>query len=68
MKKLFIILLVILAFSGCETVIEEKERIKTICLNGVTYYFYRTGYKGALAIKLDKNSKIVPCKNEKEVE
>jgi len=68
MKKLFIILLVILAFSGCETIQEEKQRFKIICLDGVSYYFYRTGYRGALSVKLDKNSKIVPCENEKEVE
>lgn len=43
------------------TTVRGADSIQELCLNGVTYYFYHRGYKGSLAPKFDKNSKVVLC-------
>lgn len=71
MKKhitLLIIGLLLCLLGGCSTGDEsltKKEDFKTVCLDGVTYYCFKesAGYSGYgyMSVKLDKNSKIVPC-------
>lgn len=31
------------------------------CIDGVTYLVKTTGYTGHLSVKLDRNSKVIPC-------
>ena len=65
---LIIGLLLLFALSGCSSgdkAHTSKEDMKTVCLDGVTYYLfsertYSAGYS-YMSVKLDKESKIVPC-------
>lgn len=67
MKKYIVMLLmVMLMFTmGCVTTSIEPNKFKTICLDGVTYYILKEidGNReyGYMSVKLDTNSKIVPC-------
>ncbi len=68
MKKILAILVLATALVICNTeneAMSSKENMKTVCLDGVTYYKFsefivhkRFSY---MSIKLDKESKIVPC-------
>lgn len=65
---LLIIGILLFALSGCSTgnrAATKKKDMKTVCLDGVTYYLFKetTGYSGFgfMSVKLDKDSKIVPC-------
>lgn len=65
---LLIIGVLLFALSGCSTgnkAATKKKNMKTVCLDGVTYYLFseRAGYSGYgfMSVKLDKDSKIVPC-------
>lgn len=73
MKKnicLLIISVLLFALSGCSTgnnAATKKKDMKTVCLDGVTYYLFseydtNSGY-GYMSVKLDKDSKVVPCKD-----
>lgn len=70
MKKYIVMLLVtiMLMFTiGCmsEKMNTEKFKMNTMCIDGVTYiYFKEVGYSmawGYMSVKLDTNSKVVPC-------
>lgn len=65
---LLIIGLLLFALSGCSTgnnAATKKKDMKTVCLDGVTYYLFSerlgNGGYGYMSVKLDKYSKIVPC-------
>lgn len=65
---LVITCLLLFALCGCSTgdrASTKKKDIKTVCLDGITYYLFKEsrGYNGYgyMSIKLDKDSKIVPC-------
>lgn len=62
------LLTAVLAVSGCSTgdnAATTKENMRTVCLDGVTYYLFkeRAGYAGwgYMSVKLDRNSKVVLC-------
>ena len=65
---LLIIGILLFALSGCSTgdrAATKKKDMKTVCLDGVTYYLfsertYSAGY-GYMSVKFDRESKIVPC-------
>ena len=68
MKRILTILVLATALVSCSTgkeAMTSKENMKTICLDGVTYYLYsEIGYSrgfGYMSIKLDRESKIIPC-------
>ena len=68
MKRILTILVLATALVSCSTgkeAMTSKENMKTICLDGVTYYlFSEIGYSrgfGYMSVKLDRESKIVPC-------
>ena len=68
MKKILAIFVLSIVLVGCSSgdkARTSKEDMKTVCLDGVTYYLFseRThsaGY-GYMSVKFDKESKIVPC-------
>ena len=68
MKKILTILVLAIALVGCSTgdkASTKKKDMKTVCLDGVTYYLfsertYSAGY-GYMSVKFDRESKIVPC-------
>ena len=68
MKKILAIFVISIVLAGCSTgdkASTSKEDMKTVCLDGVTYYLFREsnyseGY-GFMSVKLDRESKIVPC-------
>lgn len=68
MKKILTILVLAITLVGCSSgdkARTSKEDMKTVCLDGVTYYLFREsnyseGY-GFMSVKLDRESKIVPC-------
>ena len=66
--RLLIVGVLLFSLSGCSTgdrAATKKKDMKTVCLDGVTYYLFseRTHSAGYsyMSIKLDKESKIVPC-------
>ena len=66
---LLVVGLLLFALCGCSTgdkPMTEKKEFQTVCLDGVTYYLFResAGYSGYgyMSVKLDKDSKIIPCK------
>jgi len=74
MKKISLLILSLVLFTlvGCKdddfhTPGIQKENFKTVCLDGVTYYMFCDGQGyvgyGYMSVKLDRNSKIVPCSN-----
>ena len=68
MKRILTILVLATALVSCSTGKEAtttKKEMKTVCLDGVTYYLFREstyseGY-GFMSVKFDRESKIVPC-------
>jgi major membrane immunogen (membrane-anchored lipoprotein) len=68
MKKILTILVLSIVLVGCSSgdkARTSKEGMKTVCLDGVTYYLFREstyseGY-GFMSVKFDRESKIVPC-------
>ena len=65
---LLIVGLLLFALCGCSTgdKTETKKRdMQTVCLDGVTYYLFSeaSGHRGYgyMSVKLDKDSKVVPC-------
>ena len=68
MKRILAVLVLAIALVSCSTEnipSVSKEDVKTVCLDGVTYYLfskplYSKGY-GFMSVKLDRESKIVPC-------
>ena len=75
MKRILTILVLATALVSCSTgkeAMTSKENMKTICLDGVTYYQFSEarlskGF-GYMSVKLDRESKIVPCSNEEVIE
>lgn len=68
-KSLLLVVFLLLALCGCSTgdnAATKKKDMKTVCLDGVTYYLFSEGqgYRGFgyMSVKLDTNSKIIPCK------
>jgi hypothetical protein len=72
MRK-FITAMLLLLLAGCangDLPSTEDKGIRTACLDGVTYYLFReysSGYTGFgyMSVKLDKGSRIVPCKENR---
>ena len=68
MKKILTILVLATALVSCSTgreAMTSKGNMKTVCLDGVTYYLdseigYSRGF-GYMSVKLDRESKIIPC-------
>ena len=68
MKKILAVLILSMILIGCSSGQEANtstKDMKTICLDGVTYYLFREsnyseGY-GFMSVKLDRESNIVPC-------
>ena len=65
MKKILTILVLAIALVGCSSgdkARTSKEGMKTVCLDGVTYYLFNEhkGF-GYMSVKLDRESKIIPC-------
>ena len=68
MKRILTILVLATALISCSTgneAMTSKENMKTVCLDGVTYYLFREsnyseGY-GFMSVKFDRESKVVPC-------
>ena len=68
MKRILAVLVLSSLLVSCSTgkeAMTSKENMKTVCLDGVTYYlFSEIGYSrgfGYMSVKLDRESKIVPC-------
>ena len=68
MKKILAIFVLAIALVGCSTgdkASTSKEDMKTVCLDGVTYYLFReSNYSegaGFMSVKFDRKSKVVPC-------
>ena len=68
MKRILAVLVLSSLLVSCSTgkeAMTSKENMKTVCLDGVTYYLFReTRYSkgfGYMSVKLDGESKIVPC-------
>ena len=68
MKRVLVVLVLFSLLVSCSTgkeAMTSKENMKTVCLDGVTYYlFSEIGYSrglGYMSVKLDRESKIVPC-------
>ena len=66
---LLVVGLLLFALCGCSTgdrAATEKKDMQTVCLDGVTYYLFKEGAGnrgyGYMSVKLDTDSKIVPCK------
>ena len=68
MKIILTIIVLATALVSCSTgreAMSPKKEMKTVCLDGVTYYLFREnnyseGY-GFMSVKFDRESKIVPC-------
>jgi len=68
MKKIlaiFVLSIVLVSCSSGDKARTSKEDMKTVCLDGVTYYLFREsnyseGY-GFMSVKFDRESKVVPC-------
>lgn len=68
MKKILAVLILSMILIGCSTGQEANtstKDMKTVCLDGVTYYLFREtrsgkGY-GFMSVKLDRESNVVPC-------
>ena len=65
MKRILTILVLATALVSCSTGKEAttpKKEMKTVCLDGVTYYLFNEhkGF-GYMSVKLDRESKIIPC-------
>lgn len=68
MKKILVIFVLSIVLVGCSSgdkARTSKEDMKTVCLDGVTYYLFREsnyseGY-GFMSVKFDRKSKVVPC-------
>ena len=68
MKRILVVLVLFSLLVSCSTgkeAITSKENMKTVCLDGVTYYQFSEarlskGF-GYMSVKLDRESKIVPC-------
>ena len=65
MKRALTILVLATALVSCSTGREAtttKKEMKTVCLDGVTYYLFNEhkGF-GYMSVKLDRESKIIPC-------
>jgi hypothetical protein len=63
--KLVVVLSTVMALSGCKgsldsvnkgRAIKGVDTIDLVCLNGVSYYVYIKGYRGAMAVKIDKDT------------
>ena len=67
MKRVLVVLVLFSLLVSCKEAMTSKENMKTVCLDGVTYYlFSEIGYSrgfGYMSVKLDRESKIVPCSN-----
>ena len=65
MKKILTILVLATALVSCSTgreAMTSKENMKTVCLDGVTYYLFNKHRRfGYMSVKLDRESKIIPC-------
>ena len=61
MKRILTILVLATSLVSCSTGTPKKE-MKTVCLDGVTYYLFNEhkGF-GYMSVKLDRESKIIPC-------
>ena len=68
MKRILAVLVLSSFLVSCSTgneAMTSKENMKTVCLDGVTYYQFSEiklskGF-GYMSVKLDRESKIVPC-------
>ena len=68
MKRILVVLVLSSLLVSCSIELVPKttgKEMKTVCLDGVTYYlFSEIGYSrgfGYMSVKLDRESKIVPC-------
>ena len=68
MKRILAVLVLATTLVSCSTgkeAMTSKENMKTVCLDGVTYYQFSEvrfskGF-GFMSVKLDRESKIIPC-------
>lgn len=75
MKKLLILLPLVLATTACKDMKDSappptnKEMV--MCIDGVSYVVFKEGrgYRGFgyMSVKLDKDSKVIPCDVEVEI-
>lgn len=71
MKYSSIFALMFIFITGCSDPLEaertttkptKSDKISELCLNGVSYYYYERGYRGALAVRIDRETlKPKPC-------
>ena len=73
MKKLALLIAITLSLSACDDVdkIKTKDSYNTICIDGVTYVAFKEmsgnqGY-GFLSVKLNRESKIIKCSQNKGI-
>lgn len=71
MKKLLILLALVLSTTACtdkKHSLTDLGKVKSICIDGITYVVIKEsrGYQGHeyMSVKLDKDSKIIPCEVE----
>lgn len=73
MKKYITMLLMVLCLMGCINMEMDTKNfnVNTLCIDGVTYIYIKewSGNKGFgyMSVKLDTNSKIVPCEVTEDV-
>ena len=68
MKRILAVLVLSSFLVSCSTgneAMTSKKNMKTVCLDGVTYYQFSEvrfskGF-GFMSVKLDRESKIIPC-------
>lgn len=68
MKKLLILLALALTTTACSderNSVTDQSKVKSICIDGITYVVIKEsrGYQGHgyMSVKLDKDSKVIPC-------
>ena len=65
MKYSFIFTIMFIFITGCSDPLEaertttkptKSDKMSELCLNGVSYYYYERGYRGALAVRIDRET------------
>lgn len=75
MKKLLILLTLVLATTACKDMKDSTppptNTVMVMCIDGVSYVVFKEGrgYRGFgyMSVKLDKDSKVIPCGVDVEI-
>ena len=56
--KLAVLTVLALVLVSCKP---SSDDIRPVCIDGVKYVYYKSGYRAVLSVKLNKDSKVELC-------